>query len=464
MKHNSINPSAFLLVVSSAISISPLALNYGLVKPNVLSLFGLMLIYAIKLNLFSWGNVAVILPTIAFIVTLMSLIALGFSMPYWGYAVSISVIYLFFNFWLNKRYQSLWYGLTSLVLSKFELLIISKKTTLAICLLIVLGAANSLYWGEFTLLVPIYFYSILFILFLLSKSDLSDFTCYMSNLLMVLLIGAVIGFIYALTGGEALFSIPNEDSRINGFYLSTFSNTYLLGLIRPSGIFDEPGALSFYICMTVALREHLGMNRKISWILMTLGLITTSLAHLVFMTIYWLKTEAVSLRRLVSSVAIAFLAIFLLTIFENPFSTLLGEIVKKFEVVDGVMAGDNRSALIINALKYLDLKVFFFGLDSDCMLNLEPCALKGYFQYGENPFTLLVHRGILLALPYVLVLGYLIKHFIINKNILTLGVFLLLLQRPNLMSYGYAVIIKLYVSALASNKTHHAELKKVKIE
>jgi hypothetical protein len=453
MKYYGINFTAVLLIVSSAISISPLTLNYGILKPSVISLLCLLFVYAIKMNLFSWTNVAFIAPTIAIFATLTQLIFLGFSVPYWEYLVFIVMSYVFINYRISMPNESFFYKLTSYFLSKLELLRVSRKAFLGLCLLFILASINSFYWGEFTIRLPIYFYSIFFILFSLSKSDLYDYTNYLSRLMMLLLIGALIGFVYAIGGGEALFKIPNEDSRQNGFYLSTLSNTYLLGLIRPSGIFDEPGALSFFICMTVALRESLGLSRKTSWVLLGLGLISTSLAHLIFMAIYWLKVEFVSFRRVVVSTSVILTAILFLTIVENPFSTVIGELIKKFEVVDGVMAGDNRSALIFNALSYLDARVFFFGLDSDCMLNLEPCSLKGYSQYGENPFTLLVHWGIFLALPYFFVLGYLIKHFITNKNLIALAVFLLLLQRPNLMSYGYAVLIMIYVYSLMQSKS-----------
>ena len=72
---------------------------------------------------------------------------------------------------------------------------------------------------------------------------------------------------------EELFSIVNEDSRSNGFYLSTFSNSYVRGVIRPAGIYDEPGALSFVACIIAALRKIRGFSEKGTWIILILGLL-----------------------------------------------------------------------------------------------------------------------------------------------------------------------------------------------
>ena len=382
MNYMRLNFTALLLVIASAISISPLILATGIVKGNIVSLMCLILIYFIK----------------------------------------------------QCR--------------------ISKKSVVIVSVLLALSVISVVYWGQITLKVSIYFYSILFLIFLLKKNDIYDFTDYMSKLLIFLLIGAVIGFLWALGGGDAIFSINNEDTRTNGFYLTTFSNTFVNGLIRPSGIFDEPGALSFIICMIVALRESLGMNRKVSWVLLILGFMTMSTAHAIFFVLYWIKIKWVSFKNAIISVMTVSIVLLLLTSFENPFATLVTYILNRFAIVDGGFVGDNRSALIINALNFLDLKTFLFGLDSDCILNLPSCASKGYLQYLGNPFTPLVHYGVFISLPYYLIIGYLMMKSIKNKNLIVFGVFLLLLQRPYVMSYGYAVLIMIYVYSLRFKKNY----------
>jgi len=328
-----------------------------------------------------------------------------------------------------------------------------KVAITSICFLIILGLLHSLYWQEFTFILPIYFYSIFFILFSFSKSDFFEYTNYLSLILMVMLIFSLVGFIYASLGYPPMFAIPNEDSRLNSFYLTTFSNTYSFGFIRPSGLFDEPGALSFFICMTVALRESFGMERKTSWTLLLLGLVTSSIMHFIFMGLFLLETEFLSFKRISNSFLKILAIIFIFILLEYSFfNTILSSLISKFQLFEGRLAGDNRSILFFNALDYLNLKVFFFGLDIDCMMHFDSCSLKGYEQYGENPITLLVHWGIFLALPYYLVLTYLVIRSIINKDLVMFGIFLLLLQRPNVMSYGYAVIIFIYLYSIWQSK------------
>jgi hypothetical protein len=273
-----------------------------------------------------------------------------------------------------------------------------------------------------------------------------------------MLIFSVAGFVYAFLGYPPIFTIFNEDSRPNNFYLSTFSSTYSSGFIRPSGFFDEPGALSFFICMTVALRESLSLKRRTSWIILILGLVTTSMMHFIFMIIFLIKTQSSNLTLKIFFIGILkiMVVICIFSLIEIPFiSPIMNAFISKFQIVEGGLAGDNRSILFLNALEYLDLKVFFFGLDIDCMLNSDSCSLKGYMQYGENPLSLLVHWGILLALPYFIILIYLIIRFIASKDLVILGAFLLLLQRPYVMSYGYAVIILIYAYSLWQSKKQH---------
>ncbi len=377
MNYIRLNFTALLLVIASAISISPLILSTGVVKGNIVSLMSLILIYFIK----------------------------------------------------QCR--------------------VSKKSVVIVSVLLALSVISVVYWGQLTLKVSIYFYSILLLIFLLSKNDIYDFADYMSKLLILLLVGAVIGFLWAIGGGDAVFTINNEDTRTNGFYLTTFSNTYVNGLIRPSGIFDEPGALSFLICMIVALRESLGMSRKVSWFLLIVGFITMSTAHAIFFVLYWIKVKWVSVKSTIISVSTVTAVLLLLMSFDNPIATVITYILNRFAIVDGGFVGDNRSALIINAWNYLDLKTFLFGLDSDCILNLPSCSSKGYVQYLANPLTLLVHYGVFISLPYYLTMGYLLLKSIKHKNLIVFGVFLLLLQRPYVMSYGYAVLIMIYVYSLS---------------
>jgi hypothetical protein len=262
---------------------------------------------------------------------------------------------------------------------------------------------------------------------------------------LILLIGAILGFFYTFLGGEPFFYIKNEDTRLNGFFLSTFSNSYTLNIIRPSGIYDEPGALSFVVCLIVAGRKLLGKSNKHSWTLLILGFITLSLAHFIFVVCFLIEEMKGSNIK-----AIFRLILFAVLLFFIIFFSSLKEVFDifffaRFKIEDGQMAGDNRSALIKNALEYLDFKTFLFGLDVDCIVRPEICSQKGYNQFGDNPFGPLVWGGITLTLPYYLVSLFSAFYGFLKINFIYVGIFLLLLQRVDVMSYGYGLLIALIV-------------------
>lgn len=328
----------------------------------------------------------------------------------------------------------------------------SKVVFMSVIILLSFSLINAFYWSSMTFKVSIYFYAILLIIFTFDYSDIYKYIDYLSTIFILMLIGCIIGFIYAYFGGQALLAFPNEDGRPNGLFLTTFSSTYFDGLIRPSAIYDEPGALSFLLCITTALRESFGMDRKISWILLIGGLVTLSTAHAIFFVCFWIKTQWTSFKRFLISIIFAILILYILMSIESPISVILDYIFNRFVIVDGSFAGDNRSPLIIGAYNYLDLKTFLFGLDGDCIMGSPSCLTKGYTQYCCNPLTLIVHYGIFLSIPYYASLFFILFKSIKHKDLIIFAVFLLLLQRPYIMSYGFSVILFIYLYSLTFNK------------
>lgn len=362
--------------------------------------------------------------------------------------ISISPIFLSVPIF-KGNILSLFFLICIFILNKGNL---SKVFLMSVIILLIFSFINVLYWSSLTLKVGIYFYSILLIISLLSYDDILKYIEYLSFLFILMLIGCVIGFIYAYYGGQALAAFPNEDGRPNGLFLTTFSTHYVSGLIRPSAIFDEPGALSFLLCITVALRESLGMSRKTSWILLIGGLITLSTAHAIFFVCYWIKTQWVSLKGFFLSIIFISVILYILMNIDSPVSVILDYIFNRFAIVDGSLVGDNRSALIISAYNYLDMKTFLFGLDGDCIMGSPSCFTKGYTQYCCNPLTLVVHYGIFLSIPYYACMCFILFQSFKYKDLVIFGVFLLLLQRPYIMAYGYAVILFIYIYSLAFKK------------
>lgn len=320
------------------------------------------------------------------------------------------------------------------------------KLPVLIALALLCALPTALFWGELGIVfLPIYFLFSL-VAFSLSSSDEVNSFCEISSIfLKVVLVGAWIGFFYALLGGESFFSLENPDGRENAFFLSTFSNFFVGSFIRPAGVFDEPGALSFIVCFISALRHKCGLSKKITWQLLLLGLITLSFAHFVYIFFHALQDRYYFLSK---KKFLAYIAapVFLVFILSPTFESSDAEIFfSRFVVTDGRLVGDSRTDLFTSALDRIDSKSFFFGTDADCIVRPKICESKGHEPFGETPAGIILMLGLFLSLPYFYILALLLFSLIFRRDLIALGLLLLLLQRPYVMAFGYSLLILLVV-------------------
>lgn len=301
----------------------------------------------------------------------------------------------------------------------------------------------SLWWGVAQFIAyPIYFLAAVLCGSICKNHDRIQIVEAASNFILLVALGAVVGFCYAYVGGAPLLEIENPDGRSAYLYLTTMTNWRVGTIIRPSGIFDEPGALSFFICFVCGMRRAVNLpSKKTIWLLM-LGLITLSVAHVIFVVLY-LMSEKVRTQD-VAKFSVPFLVVFGIMLLNDDLMTALDAVLfSRFDVIDGKVAGDNRSDLFMNALQLVNQQSFFWGVDSVCITDPALCNAL-YEPFGENILSLLVLTGIGPALPFYLLSVYLIFVGIIaRRNLYILGLFLVLAQRPNLMSFGYALVITL---------------------
>lgn len=323
---------------------------------------------------------------------------------------------------------------------------------ISLCL-VFLSSIPMLYWQQPRfLLVPSYFVLSILVVSVLNKNDIKAYVDLSSWFVMVMLIGAVIGVLYAFFGGEPLLEFNNEDGRLNQLFLTTFSNFKMLNLIRPSGIFDEPGALSFVICLVAALRHALGCNRRTTWILLGVGFITTSVAHLMYVVLHAideLKGHKRAQFALVSFVGVMMVGT-AVVLASEPLQELFT--ILFFDRFSSGNLGDDRMESFQNGINYLNSTSFFFGLDGECAVGLASCFDKGYGAYAATPLSPVVHWGIFAAIPYYLILLYLVMSFVRRFDFVMLGIFVLLLQRPYTMSVGYSLFILLTIYVLADKQ------------
>lgn len=319
-----------------------------------------------------------------------------------------------------------------------------------------LSAPAVIYWGEPKyFLIQIYFDLSLIILFCLSDIELQKIINLMSIIFLILLLCSFIGFFYAYFDGNPIAMIKNPDGRNNWLYLTTFSNSIHGNLIRPSAIFDEPGALSFLICILVCMRENFCFSRKVNWLLLIAGFITFSVAHFIFSFFYLIYTirNYKNYKKIIWIASKIILIVFLINLMPQAHQVFKNLFFARFNSD----IGHDRIITTLNAVSYLNFPSFFWGLDSDCALGFINCLDKGYLNYGDNPLTLMVHWGFLISFPYYFTLVYVLWRGFKKNDLHFFGLFFLLLQRPYVMSYGYSLIIVFAI--FYSITQHHSNFK-----
>jgi hypothetical protein len=268
---------------------------------------------------------------------------------------------------------------------------------------------------------------------------------FLYRLTVMMLAGAWIGFLYSLNGGAPTYCFGNPDGSQNCLYLATFAKPETVaywGAIRPAGIFDEPGALSFFTTLVVCLNELCDGGRKRSLILFSLGLVTLSLAHVFCFGAY----AAIALRRRVAYLALV------LVVLAAPLSDLLierlaasspmiAQFLDRFSIKDDRLSGDNRSNQVTEFFSLVDYDVSRYGSNAMSKYN------KGWISsedQSSNPFSIWFGYGFIMWIPYAITLVVLCRNMFERERpvqITAVLLVLLLLQRPYIYSLYWGLAI-----------------------
>jgi len=313
---------------------------------------------------------------------------------------------------------------------------------LIFAIVVVLSMVNALNWNDFRYLFYwIFFTCALFLVELSGKQGVDRFCSMATRLMLVLLMGAVFAFVLARVGLPPVLTITNPDGQDYYFFYTNFTNSYEDNVIRAAGIYDEPGAFSMYICFTAALRHLLERNRKITWLMLGLGFITFSLAHLVYVIFHFLA-EQKSKKRLVAVFTFLVLCILAVVTSISADSTVL--LIRRLALTEdtNLFAGDNRSLQLLNAWSHIidNPLVILYGLDSTCVFNQTVCQEK-FGPLGENPLSPLVFGGIASeGMFYVIIAVFLLSPFFGKRYLVLFGMALLFFQRPYVMGFSYTLL------------------------
>jgi hypothetical protein len=300
----------------------------------------------------------------------------------------------------------------------------------------------ALYWTEPRyILSPVFLVFSLLLIQLAGERSLNDFITVATVLMFVLLIGGFVGLLLALNGVQPLLDIPNGDGRPNYFFYTTFSNSWWGRVIRPAGIFDEPGALSFMVCGVAALRQLCGREARVTWMLLGVGFVTLSLGHLVYVLIHAMA-EKFSLRNVVGIIA-TLLPLILVAGYLGGAEIVEKRLLGRLAISEtGELVGDNRSGRMGNAAQHMkrNPQSMLFGAHPSCRFNPVKCTEK-FGLMGENPLSPLVMQGIFVSWPYYAALVILFCAPLFGRDYLvSFGIGALLLHRPYLLNMGYALV------------------------
>lgn len=158
-------------------------------------------------------------------------------------------------------------------------------------------------------------------------------------------IAGTIGFLLVLIGILTPIFVFREMDGRPGYFFGLFStNTYLDGLIRNAGFYDEPGALAFWGMYALLINKLFVNNKKIE-LLLIFGLISTvSLAYFIqiFFYIYFFYKE--QRKKILPYVGAFVISLVLISSFnERMRQSIWGRM--EYDEKSGQFAGDNRSKM-----------------------------------------------------------------------------------------------------------------------
>lgn len=319
----------------------------------------------------------------------------------------------------------------------------------------------SLFHGQYQYLFNSFFFIVsLFVLLQLSKNIVTKFVELASNFLLFLIIGAILGFIYAFIGGPAIFTFANPNGLTNYVFITTLTNSMWGNFIRPSGIYDEPGAFSFFITGIATARHFLNLSPRKTWILLLFGIITFSVAHVIYIFFYLLSKVDLNFFTLSffkKSIVFIFFGLILYLFLEFSGANELVDLLflSRFKSENsGLFPGDNRSEFFFNACNFIyhNPNTLLWGQPiSDNFDRIE----SEYGNVGANPLMPILRWGLFGSWPYYFILCFLIIQLMKGKFYFpALGFALILFQREFFYVVSYSMIILLIVTIIFFNNSN----------
>ena len=333
-----------------------------------------------------------------------------------------------------------------------SLFCVNRNSLIAFCTLISIGMLCALIGGNYAVSLNLIYFSMMLVLISnVSLTELAKAVDIICTVLLWILLLALISLVYKSLGGQPLAEFKNPDGRPNYWMLTSFSNANYSYFMRPSGIFDEPGALSFHCCAAVFCRCMI--TRELdgkSTLIVILGFVTLSLAHFVFAFLYFLVL-LLSIRKFktiagVLSVILMLLAgLFFLYEYDSQVKSIVDFFLGRFAYSESAgFSGNSRSGSFANALNAVSDSNLWLGLYQESCYLTKSC-LQVYGNYQQNFFTPLVEHGLIISSLYYLPFIAIFVLSVFRLNVLAIAFLLLWVQRPYYMAVGYTYWFVLFI-------------------
>lgn len=236
---------------------------------------------------------------------------------------------------------------------------------------------------------------------------------------------SAVGFFLCLFGLiQPVSTFEEMDGRVGYNFVFFTTNVYIGQFVRPSGFFDEPGALACWGVYAMVINRLIVKKKALEFILPICLITTLSLAFYIQAIIYFLYFYRHHFKKLLLIIALAVGTLgFIIAQDEVLYEATIGRVT--YDKSEGTFAGDNRAELRENAKK-------IFYLSPIIGVGAETLVTK-FSDINSNEYTILASDGILglasTIIPYVFLF------FFVGKNrpdvkICTVVLSIGLLQRP----------------------------------
>jgi hypothetical protein len=220
----------------------------------------------------------------------------------------------------------------------------------------------------------------------------------------------------------------------------------MTNIIRPSGIYDEPGTFSFFLCTLAVFRVVAGKNDVLTFFMLLVGNITFSLIHTVFFIMFnlYMLGKYYKKKTFIIYIAVMILGSFILFYrYINIFDAML---FNRFEVDHMTRSSRfiqiERILLILRNAPSL-IELILFG-------NPELWEKERYLY--SNPLGPLVYHGLLISCIYYVSMLILLFSGAVSKKYryVLWAIALVYVQRPFYSSFGASTSFHLVVFIAAS--------------